>query len=84
MEGRKMNAEIERMLGKYDIKSVDKAIHALKEVIQEVVLQILSQTDFFQHAAFYGGTALRIFYGLNRFSEDMDFSLQSLEPDFSL
>ena len=79
-----MNAEIERMLGKYDIKSVDKAIHALKEVIQEVVLQILSQTDFFQHAAFYGGTALRIFYGLNRFSEDMDFSLQSLEPDFSL
>jgi hypothetical protein len=33
MEGRKMNAEIERMLGKYDIKSVDKAIHALKEVI---------------------------------------------------
>lgn len=79
-----MNAEIERMLGKYDIKSVDKANHALKEVIQEVVLQILSQTDFFQHAAFYGGTALRIFYGLNRFSEDMDFSLQSLEPDFSL
>jgi hypothetical protein len=41
-----MNAEIERMLGKYDMKSVDKAIHALKEVIQEVVLQILSQTDF--------------------------------------
>jgi len=43
-----------------------------KQMNQEITLKTLSQTDFFSHAAFYGGTALRIFYGLDRFSEDMD------------
>jgi predicted nucleotidyltransferase component of viral defense system len=42
----------------------------------------LQRADFFNHAAFYGGTALRIFHGLNRFSEDLDFSLLKKEPDF--
>ena len=44
----------------------------------------MSRTDFFDKAAFYGGTALRIFYGLDRFSEDLDFSLLAPNPDFSL
>ena len=79
-----MNTEILKMLAKYPTASPVKSKHALKEVIQELTLHILSQTDFFIHAAFYGGTALRIFYGLDRFSEDMDFSLKMKNPDFTL
>lgn len=60
------------------------AENALKQVAQNIVLCGLSRTDFFNHAAFYGGTALRIFYGLDRFSEDMDFSLIESEEEFSL
>ena len=58
--------------------------NALKEIVQEIALYGLSRSDFFQKAAFYGGTALRIFYGLDRFSEDMDFSLSETNPSFSL
>ena len=52
--------------------------------MQEVALAGLSRTDFFEKAAFYGGTALRVFYGLDRFSEDLDFSLLESNPNFSL
>lgn len=58
--------------------------NALKEIVQEIALYGLSRSDFFQKAAFYGGTALRIFYGLDRFSEDMDFSLSEADSGFSL
>ena len=57
---------------------------ALREVMQEVALAGLQRAGFFEKAAFYGGSALRIFYGLNRFSEDLDFSLLEVNPDFSL
>src|SRR5690554_4489922 len=52
--------------------------------MQEIALAGLSRTDFIKKAAFYGGTALRIFYGLNRYSEDLDFSLLAVEDKFSL
>ncbi len=55
--------------------SVDRA---LAETIQAIALLGLSRTDFFSQAAFYGGTALRLLYNLDRFSEDLDFSL--LQP----
>jgi predicted nucleotidyltransferase component of viral defense system len=42
--------------------------------MQEIALAGLCRANFFKHAAFYGGTALRIFHELNRFSEDLDFS----------
>ena len=58
--------------------------NALTEVIQEVALCGLSRAGFFKDAAFYGGTALRVFYGLDRFSEDLDFSLVSPDADFEL
>jgi len=74
-----MNSIIDQMLKKYDISSKEKYINALKEIVQEIALSGLSKTDFFDHAAFYGGTALRIFYGLDRFSEDLDFSLLKKE-----
>lgn len=79
-----MNKEINTMLMNYGTTNIMGSINTLKEIIQEVVLCALSKTDFFSHATFYGGTALRIFYGLERFSEDMDFSLQTRCPDFSL
>lgn len=70
-----MNQEINKMLSAYALGTHISAIHALKEIIQALTLHTLSKTDFFSHAAFYGGTALRIFHGLDRFSEDMDLPL---------
>ncbi|SHL04973.1 nucleotidyl transferase AbiEii/AbiGii toxin family protein [Fibrobacter sp. UWEL] len=78
-----MNA-IESMLAKYNCKNVVDYRNALKEIIQEVALCGLSRGGFFEKAAFYGGTALRIFYGLDRFSEDMDFSLKAPDAEFDL
>lgn len=79
-----MNNIINQMLSKYEIKNVNDEINALKEIIQEVVLSGLSRSDFFNNAAFYGGTALRIFYNLDRFSEDLDFALISPNKNFDL
>ena len=69
------------MLSEYELRSDSDRKNAMKEILQEIILCSLSRTDFFRRAAFYGGTALRIFYGLDRFSEDLDFSLK--EPDDS-
>lgn len=72
------------MLSKYQINNIDDKKNAIKEIVQEVVLCGLARGGFFKEAAFYGGTALRIFYGLDRFSEDLDFSLISQNPKFDL
>jgi len=79
-----MHEAVTRMLAKYEPKSVDDSVRALREIIQEVALLGLWRAKFFEHAAFYGGTALRILYGLDRFSEDLDFSLLAPSPDFNL
>jgi hypothetical protein len=60
------------------------AEQALREIMQEIALAGLKRSGFFEKAAFYGGTALRIFHGLERFSEDLDFSLLEVNPAFSL
>lgn len=75
---------IKEWIAEYEPKNTDDVLSALREIMQEVALAGLSRTDFFEKAAFYGGTALRIFYGLDRFSEDLDFSLLKVDPDFSL
>ena len=75
---------IEQMLSKYEINSENELINALKEVYQEIALLGLYRGGFFQKAAFYGGTALRIIHGLDRFSEDLDFSLLSKDPTFDI
>ncbi len=75
---------LEQMLSKYVIVTEDDKKNAIKEIVQESVLCGLSRGGFFREAAFYGGTALRIFYGLDRFSEDLDFSLFSANLDFDL
>lgn len=79
-----MNNVLMQMLDKYNVKNTKDETNAIKEIIQEIVLCGLSRGGFFDEAAFYGGTALRIFYGLNRFSEDLDFALLSPNKDFDL
>lgn len=75
---------LRQMLEKYDTTTSDGAVNGLREVMQEVALAGLYRGGFFEKAAFYGGTCLRIFYGLPRFSEDLDFSLLAPDADFSL
>lgn len=75
---------IKEWILEYAPQNEEETLSAVREIMQEIVLAGLSRTDFFQKAAFYGGTALRIFYGLDRFSEDLDFSLRASEPEFSL
>jgi hypothetical protein len=75
---------IEQMILKYEMNSQSDVLNALKEISQEIVLLALYRSDFFSKAAFYGGTALRIFYGLNRFSEDLDFSLIEKNTSFRI
>lgn len=79
-----MNRALETMLSKYEIKNSKDRENAIKEIIQEIALSGLSQAGFFENAAFYGGTCLRIFYGLNRFSEDLDFALVKKDLSFRL
>ena len=79
-----MQTIISQMLEQYRADSLGEERNALKEVVQEVALCGLSRAGFFKSAAFYGGTALRIFYGLDRFSEDLDFSLTAPDPSFDL
>ena len=79
-----MNSIIDEMLKNYQTETLDEKKNAIKEIIQEVVLCGLARAKFFEKAAFYGGTALRIFYGLDRFSEDLDFSLKKPDKDFNL
>jgi predicted nucleotidyltransferase component of viral defense system len=64
--------------------SLDQYDQALREVIQEIMLLALWRAKFFERAAFYGDTALRILHGIDRFSEDLDFSLFGGDPDFHL
>ncbi len=78
------NDLIIKMLESYGCRQDQDYVNALREIMQNVTLLALSRTDFFSHAAFYGGTALRILYGLNRGSEDMDFSLLKVDNSFDL
>ena len=75
---------ISEMLQAYACANEQQAANALREIMQSVALFALSRQDFFSRAAFYGGTALRILYGLNRGSEDMDFTLLEPAPEFEL
>ena len=79
-----MNTLLANMIQNYDANTIYEKKNAMKEVIQEIILCGLSRAGFFRKAAFYGGTALRIFYGLDRFSEDLDFSLMTKDMTFDI
>ncbi|MEE1083596.1 MAG: nucleotidyl transferase AbiEii/AbiGii toxin family protein [Paludibacteraceae bacterium] len=70
------------MLSQYDMTTEQNKRNAVFEVNQQVILAGLYNGGFFESAAFYGGTCLRIFHGLQRFSEDMDFSLLTQNENF--
>jgi hypothetical protein len=79
-----MNDAIKGMLANYKCQTPSDYKNALKEIIQEVALLGLSRQGFFRSAAFYGGTALRIAHKLDRFSEDLDFTLLKANKSFKL
>lgn len=79
-----MHDAIQTMLDTYDCHTRDDYENALREIIQQLALLGLWRSKFFEHAAFYGGTALRVLYGLDRYSEDLDFSLLAPNAGFRL
>lgn len=79
-----MSEAIQQMLDRYRCQTRDDYVSALREILQQIALLGLWRGKFFEHAAFYGGTALRVLYGLDRYSEDLDFSLLEPSADFSL
>ena len=79
-----MHDALESLLQRYQPETLSDYENALKEIVQEFALLGLWRSKFYEHASFYGGTALRIFHRLPRFSEDMDFSLLTPNPHFDL
>lgn len=79
-----MTTIFDQMLSRHAVKTNDDYANALREVMQQIALAGLHRGGFFDKAAFYGGTCLRIFHGMPRFSEDMDFSLLREDTSFSL
>ena len=75
---------IKELIDLHHPSTVEETKDALREVLQGIVLAGLSKGGFFSKASFYGGAALRIFYGLNRYSEDLDFTLKEKDSSFSL
>ena len=73
---------IEQRLKKYEINTETQQENALKEITQEIILGALAKVNFFEVGIFHGGTSLRILYGLERFSEDLDFLLKQPDPSF--
>ncbi len=79
-----MNDAVGQMLDAYACKTRDDYVNAIREILQQLALLGLWRAKFFEHAAFYGGTALRILHGLDRYSEDLDFSLFKPDARFKL
>ena len=77
-------ALLQNRLDTYRCTSAEEEFNAIREMLQEMILAALSRTDFFVKAAFHGGTQLRIFEGVRRFSEDLDFALVSKDAGFDL
>lgn len=73
---------IQQRLNEYNCTSPAEEDYALREILQEFILLALARTDYFTKAAFHGGTHLRVFHGLQRFSEDLDFALKEDDPSF--
>ena len=70
-----INSIVVEELKKYDLQRIEDFKSALREVAQKIILSGLARSNMFDYVAFYGGTSLRLLHGLDRFSEDLDFSL---------
>ena len=78
-----MHEAIRSMMDGYRCATFADYNNALRDIFQRLALLGLWRSKFFEHAAFYGGTALRMLHGLDRFSEDLDFSLLTSCQSFS-
>ena len=78
-----MSGIYEQMLQHYNATTSIEQQNAVYEVVQQIALAGLYKGGFFDKAAFYGGTCLRLFHNLPRFSEDMDFSLLKADENFN-
>lgn len=74
----------DEMVAAYNPQDAEQRLNAQLQAMQQIVLAGLQKGGFFEHAAFYGGTCLRIFHNLPRFSEDMDFSLTEKNSNIHL
>lgn len=79
-----MNDAVRQMIARRRPETPGEYLRALREVLQELALLGLWRGKFYEHAAFYGGTALRALHSLDRFSEDLDFSLLEPDPHFAI
>lgn len=79
-----INSYIKEKLDSSNVKTFNEFINVIREECQKIILFSLSKTDFFDHVAFYGGTCLRIFHNLNRYSEDLDFNVISSDAQIDL
>jgi len=80
-----MNKNIEvikKRLAEYEVENEEERMQVLQEITQEIFLASLSETSFFDNAVFIGGTALRILYGIDRYSEDLDFHLITKDSNY--
>ena len=77
-----INSELLSRLQRFNPSNIEQIENALREALQEIILCGIAKSDFFNYAAFYGGTSLRIFRNLPRFSEDLDFILIKEKEDF--
>ena len=78
-----MKSIFDKIVEEFGAKTQVEHLNAVHEVMQQFALAGLARGGFFEKAAFYGGTALHLFYGLPRFSEDLDFSLLSEDETFN-
>jgi predicted nucleotidyltransferase component of viral defense system len=79
-----MHEALAQMIAKYECQRLEDTVRALREIMQEIALLGLWRSKFFENAAFYGGTAMRVLYRLDRFSEDLDFSLLKPMREFDI
>lgn len=76
--------EIQSLLQYYPQAIAEQAAfhkHILKEYIELLALEHLSQTPYAAKIVFIGGTNLRIIHGIDRFSEDLDFDCKNLSEE---
>ena len=79
-----INDSFLNQIKKYNPNNILDIKNTMKEVLQDIILSGLAKSDFFKKAVFYGGTSLRIFRGLPRFSEDLDFALIEKDNEFDI
>ena len=78
-----INNYVYELLKQNNVNDAISFENVMRESVQKIILYALSRTTFFKKAAFYGGTCLRIFHNLQRFSEDLDFCVINDDEDFS-